>query len=124
MPFGKREGGGRRIAQRLPAKVPALILGLDSSEAAIVVDVSFTGAKLRGVNLPRADHDIWLKVGAVDVLATVVWSTGEHCGVTFDKPLNALQLHHLHDEGHRARYRRVTPEEMLAAEDWCNGLAR
>jgi hypothetical protein len=124
MSFGKRAGGGRRIAPRLPAEVPARILGLNSSETRILVDVSSTGAKLNGADFFGGERDVRLKVGLVHVLATVVWSDGNQCGLTFDEPLSPLQVHQLHREGDRARVLRITPEERLAAEDWCNGLAR
>lgn len=124
MAFGKRVGGGRRVARRLPIELPALILGLQHSETAALEDLSATGAKLRASDIPSKGDDVWLKVGTVSVLATVVWSADGHCGITFDTPLDPMQLHLLEAEGSRARYFRVTPELTLAAEDWSNGLAR
>jgi hypothetical protein len=91
---------------------------------AIVVDVSSTGAKLSGANLPQIDHDVWIRVEMTDVLATVVWKQGDSCGVTFDTQLNPAQLHVLRAEGNCARFTRLSPEQRLAVEDWRTGLAR
>jgi hypothetical protein len=124
MAFGKKIGGGRRVAQRLPIELPALIMGVQHTETAALEDLSATGAKLRASVVPSRGDDIWLKVGTMNVLAAVAWSSNGHCGITFDTPLDSIQLHLLEAEGSRARYFRLTPELSMAAEDWCNGLAR
>jgi hypothetical protein len=124
MTFGKRVGGGRRIAPRMPMEVPASITGLDSSGSAVLADISTSGAKLRAANLPDEGEDFWIKAGPVEVLATVMWKRGDRCGATFDIPLEPFQLHLLRSEASRARFMRVTPEQRMITEDWEGGLAR
>lgn len=124
MTFGKRGGGGRRIAPRLPVALPASITGLELSGTAVLKDVSSTGAKLCGECVPHQGQDVWIRVGPVDVLATVVWHQENECGVTFDVPLNPFQLHELKSRGSHSMFRKITLEQKLAADDWKSGLAR
>jgi len=124
MTFGKQGGGGRRITPRLPVALPASITGLQLSGTAILKDVSSTGAKLSGPCVPHEGHDIWIKVGPVDVLATVVWHQENECGVTFDVPLSSFQLHDLKSRGGHSVFRNITLEQKLAGDDWKSGLAR
>jgi hypothetical protein len=122
--FGKRLGGGRRDTRRVAIEVPAALTRRSSSGTAVLADVSDTGAKLRGSGLPDAGHDLWVKVGALELFATVIWNRDGQCGMTFDVPLNARQLRQLNREGVLARFLGITPEERLAAEIYETGLTR
>ena len=124
--FGKRiDGvGGRRSAPRAEMLLPVWITSLAASRTLDLVDVSATGAKLAGTDLPAVGSDLFLRVGPLDTLATVVWNRGSTCGVTFDRPADAVELHQLGDEARSASVTRLTPAERLAAQDWFNGFAR
>jgi hypothetical protein len=124
MAFGKRVGGGRRIAPRLPIDIPASLKALDCSGGVTLIDVSSTGAKLRGAPLPGDGDDLWITVGPMKVFATVIWKQTKECGVTFDVPLTPLQIHQLRGQGDHARFMKVTPELRLAADDRPSRLAR
>ena len=124
MAFGKSVGGGRRIAPRLPIEVPASLGAIGHSGVVVLADISTMGAKLRGRELPRAGHDVWMRVGPVDVLARVLWSAGDQCGVAFDVPLRPRQLQDLRSARERAQFLKLSPEQKLIADDWLNGLAR
>lgn len=124
--FGKRIDGvdGRRSAVREPMLLSAAILTLNRSFSAIVVNVSATGARLRGCGDVGQGDDLWIKVGVVDVLATVAWADEGLCGVTFDVALNDADLDHLRREAKNTLVTRLTPEERIAALDWIAGMAR
>ena len=124
MAFGKKGGGGRRFAPRQPIGLAAQMFSIECTAVAILVDVSNTGAKLRGSKLPTKGSEVWIRVGCVDVLSTVIWSRGDECGVTFDTPLRPYEIHHLRTEGSCAMVTKLTPEERLVVQDWTIGLAR
>ena len=97
---------------------------LEKSRVASLVDVSTIGAKVHGCGEVEVDSDLWLKVGGIDMLATVVWTADDLCGIAFDQPLSDAQLNQLSPEGEWTMVASLTPEERLAAEDWINDFVR
>lgn len=124
--FGKRHDGvhGRRSAPRVPTMLSASVLTLDRSQSALLVDVSSQGARLRGCNGINVGSDLWIKVGVVDALATVVWIDADVCGVAFDEAMSAADLVHLRAEARNLLFTRLDPKERLAAQHWIHGFAR
>jgi PilZ domain len=124
--FGKRIDGvdGRRSAIREPMLLSAAILTLNRSFSAIIVDVSATGARLGGCREVSQGDDLWIKVGVIDALATVVWAEEGQCGVTFDAALSDADLDHLRKEAKNTLVTRLTPQERLAAQGWIAALTR
>lgn len=57
------------------------------SRTIIVCDLSPSGARLAGRDLPPAGDDVLIKVGSSDMLARVAWQTADHAGVEFEEPL-------------------------------------
>jgi hypothetical protein len=97
---------------------------VDRSQVGYLLDVSATGAKLDGGGRLFVGQDIWLKSGQVDVLAQVVWSSPESCGVHFDTPLNDDEIKQLTQLPQGALFASLSVEEKLGAADWMNGLVR
>jgi hypothetical protein len=124
--FGKRiDGpGGRRTAVRSPALKPAGVMTVGGSQTGYLIDVSATGAKLDGAGDLSVEQDVWLKIGKIDILATVVWSEPNCCGVHFNAPLDKDEVAQLSEVPQGAMYARLSPEEKLGAADWLNGLIR
>lgn len=124
--FGRRMDGvdGRRSAIREPMLLSAAILTLNRSFSAIIVNVSATGARLRGCGDVSQGDDLWIKVGVIDALATAVWAEDGQCGVTFDTALSDADLDHLRKEAKNTLVTRLTPQERLAAQGWIAALAR
>ena len=122
--FGKREGGGRRSAARQRAPLPAVISTVDGSRVATLVDISCTGARLRGSVLPRPGEDLVIRIEKVQAFATVVWWNDGECGVTFDMPICAEEIDILRDEAGLTSLANLTLEEKLALDDWTTGKAR
>jgi hypothetical protein len=120
--FGKADGGGRRIAAREQLPLLAVFSTRVRTGQALLVDLSKTGAKLRGHNLPEKDEDLALNVEGVTTFGWVAWSRMGYCGITFDSALatdNILKLERLVE-----RARGLPPELMSALDDWERGLAR
>jgi hypothetical protein len=90
--FGRRAGGGRRASQRASAVLPATLTRLADAAKALLLDVSSTGARVDGAELP--DHGTYLLVTLAEVkaTATVVWRTENGCGLRFSEPLNPYEV--------------------------------
>lgn len=124
--FGKRlDGpGGRRAASRKPAFTATGVMTLDRSQVGYLLDVSATGAKLDGGCSLSIGQNIWLKSGNIDVLAHVVWSDLDTCGVHFDRTLRDDEINQLTQVPQGAMFARLSLEEKLGAADWMNNRIR
>ena len=122
--FGKRGGGGRRRAQRSSADLPALVTTVARAQPVVLMNVSATGARLRGGDLPDVGGDLVLKIDKTEAFGTVQWKRQNLCGVAFDQPLREPQVEQLRSEASRARLTKLSPQERLAMQDWATGLAR
>ena len=122
--FGKSAGGGRRSARRESLPLPAVVSTIEDSRVVEVVDVSATGARLRGRDLPRAGDAMWLRIEQVRRFACVSWSELGECGVEFDVPLGAHEVVRLRQDVHVATVIAGSMQQMLAMQDWQTGFAR
>ena len=121
--FGKRVDGieGRRAAVRQNVSMPASMFSLEHSRVVIVEDISTTGAKLSGGDLPRLGEDVWIKAGPVDAFGTVVWADEFVCGVTFEQPLNSTEDEFIRAEARMMSLTNLTAAERAALADWRTG---
>ena len=120
--FGKCSGGGRRSAAREVAPLVAVFTTLTQSHAVTLVDVSATGARLRGDFLPRMAEELLLSVEGVRTFGHVVWSESGECGVEFDEPLQPAAVEELRTKV--ARSAGLRPDWKAAMDDWMLGFAR
>lgn len=102
----------------------ASILTLDRTCCAEIVDVSAETARLQGSTDFAPGDDLWIKVGCLDRLGTVISSHGRSCEVVFDAPLKHEEVIHLRCEARNTLVTRLAPEERLAAQAWIDGLRR
>jgi hypothetical protein len=102
--FGRRiDGpGGRRRAHRQPVALAASALTLDGSRSVMIEDVAPTGAKLRAHQLPATGSQLLVRVGAIELFASVIWSRKGECGIVFDEALNPKTIEILKQEGNWA----------------------
>jgi hypothetical protein len=121
--FGKRVDGldGRRTAVRQTVSMPASMFSLEQSRVVIVEDISTTGAKLTGAELPKIGEDVWIKAGPIDAFGTVTWGDDHACGVIFEQPLNAAEDDFIQAEGRMMSLTKLTAAERAALADWRNG---
>lgn len=122
MSFGKCQGGGRRRAAR--GKFPCVIVyrTLLRAGSAFLIDVSRTGARLRGEALPSVGEDLVVNIEGQTIFATVAWSDGANCGLDFDDPLPPATLSAVAEKVTRSRG--LSPQQMAAMDDWQGGIAR
>jgi hypothetical protein len=104
--------------------MPVLIVTVGWSGGAALLDISATGARLGGKNLPSADQGFVLKINKVEAFATVAWVADHMIGIAFDEPLQDGQVRALQQEVRDARLTGLTPDEQLAMQDWSVGVAR
>ena len=102
----------------------AVLKTLLYSRSAEVTDISATGAKLRGDNLPAAGADLFVRIEGVETFATVVWSHEGECGLSFEEPLDRAMLASLQMEARRTQLMRLTPEQKQAWEMWAVASSR
>ena len=120
--FGRRQGGGRRRGFREHLPLIAVFTTRTRSHHAVVADLSSTGVRLKGDELPQCDEDVMLSIEGMPSYGFVVWSRSGFCGIQFDAPLMAGQIKALQ---HRVMKARGLPPELMAAmDDWTIGLAR
>ena len=120
--FGKRKGGGRRSASRTPVPLIAVVTTLAESQSAIVVDVSSTGIRLHGADLPRKGEELFVNVEGVMAFGTVAWAADQQRGIEFDSPLCSGTEQMLR---HKVAQAAGLPPEIKAAyDDWTLGVAR
>lgn len=123
--FGKRidGAGGRRQAKRQDLGLAAWMETLSSALTIVILDVSSSGAKVQGDNLPPIDTDLFVRLPGLDVFATVAWVDADRCGLAFDAELDGPTVERLRQEASWARITKLSPEQKWAAEAWLNGRA-
>lgn len=122
MSFGKREGGGRRIAPRQAAPLIAIITTLSDSHTATLVDISKTGVRLRGDDLPGEGDELILTLESVRTFGCVAWKHDGECGIALYVPLPVGDVQSIRQKA--AKLGGVTPELRAAFDDWTLGVAR
>ena len=122
--FGKSNGGGRRGAARRLAPLPAVFMTIGRSAKAGVIDISCTGIRLRGRDLPPRGEEMELKVEEVRVFGIVAWVEDNECGVAFDAPLMPFEVDRLRRKAGVPRLAALSMEDRLALESWLVGASR
>lgn len=84
--FGKRIDGpsGRRWLKRKRVGIPAIAVFDDWSTSVLVQDLSLTGARLRGRDLPADSRILTLSIGDRSLTAEIRWAANDQRGVAFD----------------------------------------
>ena len=120
--FGKCEGGGRRLSARERAPLVAVFTTLTRSHNAVLIDISRTGARLTGDDLPQHGEDFILSIEGIRTFGSVAWSADGECGIAFDGPLPLDDVERVREKVIRCRG--FTPGLNAAYEDWTAGFAR
>ena len=122
--FGKCRGGGRRSAERVEIPLPALLTTVARTHRAALLDVSCTGVRVQGSDLPHEGEDLQIKIESVRAFGTVMWVEGQQCGLAFDSPLMPFEVDSLRRQANLPRLAGLAVEDRLAAEDWLVGRTR
>jgi hypothetical protein len=91
---------------------------------ATLLNLSSAGAQLMGGELPGVGKDVLVTCGPIEVFGTVVWAHADRCGIQFDEPITPKMVAELRRTAAAADHSSVSEDEIRAAEDWLNGLAR
>lgn len=124
--FGKRQDGpgGRRRAMRSEVRLEAALLGIGTSRAVTLTDVSKTGAKMRMPEAMPVGKQVWLKTGPTEIFGIVRWVKGGQCGIVFDEPLQPEVLAQLRERGKVVRVLGFGGDNQIGAEDLEGRIAR
>lgn len=120
--FGKCTGGGRRGKKREAAPLIALLTTRHRSHSAVLIDVSVSGTRVRGDDLPVVGSELIMSAEKVKTFGTVRWHSGTDCGVEFDQPLSEMEVLSLRRAV--AKGMGLPPEMKAALDDWVLGVAR
>lgn len=115
---------GRRTEPRACIFVTGTTEALSGRGSVTILDVSTTGARVQGRDLPGVGRDIVLRCGDLEAFGKTSWAASDRCGIQFYDPIpgrHVLKLRQLSDAIEDSS---MTPEEIQAAADWANGLAR
>ena len=120
--FGKASGGGRRAATRSAAPLVVVLSTLSRTYQAVLVDISATGARVSGRELPAAEDVLDVAIGKVKTFGVVRWRTDTDCGLHFDEPLATEEIVSIRHQAGKGRG--LPPAIGAALDDWMLGLAR
>ena len=77
----------RRRSARASVLLPASVVTMSAYQYLEVVNLSPTGAKLRGSPRPDIGKTAMFRLEGLQVLCKVVWAKGDLCGVRFDETI-------------------------------------
>lgn len=99
--FGRRMDGlsGRRRSPRAPVVLAGSAWAISGSRSVLIADISATGARLQGRDLPPAKSEVLVTAGQAEVFARVSWQTDDECGLEFDHPLSPELLLNVQEQG-------------------------
>ena len=89
-----------------------------------LVDVSETGARLGGPDLPALGEYLQIRIEEIHVFGTVKWARDGACGLEFDEPIPPDGLCSLRRCGTSAGFTRLSVSEKLALDEWLIGSGR
>jgi hypothetical protein len=93
--FGTSQARGRRSVPRATAPLIAVLATGAAHHSAELIDLSRTGARLKGAAFPAEGADFVFHAGKVRAAAEVIWIDGEQCGVAFDTPIAGAEVNRI-----------------------------
>jgi hypothetical protein len=113
----------RRRASRASVLLPASVVTMSAYQYLEVVNLSPSGAKLRGSPVPDIGKTAMFRLDGYQLLCRVVWAKDDLCGVRFDELMPPRVLQIFREAGSIAKLDMLTPAEQQAADEWNNGVA-
>jgi hypothetical protein len=102
----------RRRAPRAAVSLEASVVTISDYQYYEIVDLSATGAKMRGPPPPPLGKTALFRLDRFQALCRTVWAEGELCGVRFDELVPPGTLAQLRDSGSRAQVGVVAADEL------------
>ena len=101
----------RRRAPRAAVSLEASVVTMSEYQFFELVDLSATGAKMRGSTPPPVGKTALFRLDGFQTLCRLAWADGEYCGVRFDELIPPGVLARFRDAGS------VATVGILAADD-------
>jgi hypothetical protein len=111
----------RRRSQRASVLLPASVVTMSAYQYFELINLSATGAKLRGSVTPAVGKPALFRLDRFQILCKVVWVKDDLCGLHFDELIPPRVLAHFRKVGSPAQVGMLTPDEKQAEEEWANG---
>jgi len=108
----------RRRSARASVQLPASVVTMSAYQFLEVVNLSPTGAKLRGSPRPEIGKTAMFRLEGLQMLCKVMWAKGDLCGVRFDEPIPPQRLAGLRDAGTSVKLEVLASSEEQAACEW------
>ena len=112
----------RRRSPRASVLLPASVVTMDAYQYLELLNLSATGAKLRGTTIPAVGKQAMFRLDHFQVLCKILWAKDNVCGVRFDEVIPPRVLAHFKDAG-TATVGMLTPDEQQAIDQWTKGEA-
>jgi hypothetical protein len=112
----------RRRASRASVLLPASVVTMSAYQYLEVLNLSPSGAKLRGSPIPEIGKTAMFRLDGYQLLCKVVWAKDDLCGVRFDELMPPRVLQSFREAGSTAKLDMLTPAEQQAADEWNNGV--
>jgi hypothetical protein len=97
-PFGTRppiQPAERRKGKREPLSVAVSLYSVAQSRVVLMLDVSPTGVRFAGQDLPAIGKDVLLKIDDVELFGSIVRSGNGEAAIQFDRPIGPQELEKL-----------------------------
>jgi len=115
--FGSSQATGRRIVPRAPAALAAALCTPAGNHSTVLIDLSRTGARLKGSSFPDEGEDVIFHAEKIRVAAELVWINGDECGVEFDTPIAADEVNRVRSLANFVNSARTPAEESAPRSD-------
>lgn len=102
----------------------AVLMTLGSTRAAVVSDLSCTGVRLSGDDLPPRGELLEIKMSDVEAFGTVVWATDSQCGIAFETELASADVDALRLKAGKTCLSNMSVAEQIALDEWVLGVSR
>jgi hypothetical protein len=84
-----------RREPRYDTRLAAALLTYRHRDEILVENVSRSGALVSGESVPEKGTEVVLATGALQIVATVAWSSDHACGLMFHRAIEAAALRQL-----------------------------
>jgi hypothetical protein len=111
----------RRRSPRAAVELPASVVTMSAYKFLEVVNLSPTGAKLRGPTPLEVGKSAMFRLEGLHLLCKVVWVRDDLCGIRFDEPIAPRLVAEFQEAGAAAQGT-LTPEEE-PADVWADAIA-
>ena len=96
-PFGMKRPRAleRRSAERDDLGIAISLHSTTQSRVAFMGDVSRSGARVAGQDLPAVGKDVLLKIADVELFGSIIRASEGEAAIKFDRPIGATELERL-----------------------------